>query len=115
MGQFVGCIKGISEASLALDFPIVSGNVSPLQRDQRPRRSCRRPTIGGVGLLEDVTKAVGIGLRHDGDVLILVGATAGWLGRSTYLKEIVGSEEGAPPPVDLAAGEALRPAPSSAS
>jgi phosphoribosylformylglycinamidine synthase len=100
MGQFVGCIKGISEASLALDFPIVSGNVS-LYNETNARAILPTPTIGGVGLLEDVTKAVGIGLRHDGDVLILVGATTGWLGRSAYLKEIVGSEEGAPPPVDL--------------
>jgi phosphoribosylformylglycinamidine synthase len=100
MGQFVGCIKGISEASRALEFPIVSGNVS-LYNETNARPILPTPTIGGVGLLEDVSKAVGIGLRNDGDVVLLIGETTGWLGRSTYLKEIVGSEEGAPPPVDL--------------
>jgi phosphoribosylformylglycinamidine synthase len=101
MGQFVGCIKGISEASRALDFPIVSGNVS-LYNETNARAILPTPTIGGVGLIDDVSTAVGIGLGQDGDVLILVGETSGWLGRSAYLKEIVGSEEGAPPPVDLA-------------
>ena len=56
MGQFVGCIEGMAEACRALDFPIVSGNVSPLQRDQerrrrRPAPSSPRPAIGGVGLI----------------------------------------------------------------
>ncbi|MBP0575429.1 phosphoribosylformylglycinamidine synthase II, partial [Mycobacterium tuberculosis] len=79
----------------------VSGNVS-LYNETNARPILPTPTIGGVGLIDDVNKAVGIALRQDGDVILLVGETTGWLGRSTYLKEIVGSEEGAPPPVDLA-------------
>jgi len=40
MGQFVGCIRGIAEACKALDFPVVSGNVS-LYNETNGARSCR--------------------------------------------------------------------------
>ncbi|MEJ1161031.1 phosphoribosylformylglycinamidine synthase subunit PurL [Prosthecomicrobium sp. N25] len=102
MGQFVGCIKGIGEACRALDFPVVSGNVS-LYNETNGQAILPTPAIGGVGLLADVTKSVGIGFRADGDTIILVGDTAGWLGQSVFLREIHGREDGAPPPVDLAA------------
>jgi phosphoribosylformylglycinamidine synthase subunit PurL len=102
MGQFVGCIKGIGEAARALDFPIVSGNVS-LYNETQGRGILPTPSIGGVGLIADVAKAVGIGLRATGDAIILIGETQGWLGQSVYLRDICGREEGAPPPVDLSA------------
>jgi phosphoribosylformylglycinamidine synthase len=38
-----------------------------------------------------------------GESVLVIGETAGWLGQSLYLREICGREEGAPPPVDLAA------------
>ena len=102
MGQFVGCIQGIGEAARALDFPIVSGNVS-LYNETQGRGILPTPSIGGVGVIADVAKAVGIGLRKDGEALVLIGATQGWLGQSIYLRDVCGREEGAPPPVDLAA------------
>lgn len=102
MGQFVGCIRGIGEACRTLDFPVVSGNVS-LYNETNGEAILPTPAIGGVGLLPDVTKTVGLGFRNDGDAVILVGETAGWLGASVFLREIEGREEGAPPPVDLEA------------
>ncbi|WP_375410863.1 phosphoribosylformylglycinamidine synthase subunit PurL [uncultured Methylobacterium sp.] len=101
MGQLVGCLKGIGEACLALDFPVVSGNVS-LYNETNGIGILPTPTIGGVGLLDDVTRHATIALKREGDVLVLVGATAGWLGQSVYLAVIAGREDGAPPPVDLA-------------
>jgi phosphoribosylformylglycinamidine synthase len=101
MGQFVGCLKGIGEACRALDYPIVSGNVS-LYNETQGQAILPTPTIGGVGLTKDVSKTVGLGFRQAGDVVILIGETQGWLGQSIYLREIAGREEGAPPPVDLA-------------
>jgi phosphoribosylformylglycinamidine synthase len=100
MGQFVGCLKGIGEACRALDYPIVSGNVS-LYNETQGVAILPTPTIGGVGLVKDVARTVGLGLRAEGDAIILIGETAGWLGQSIYLREINGREEGAPPPVDL--------------
>ena len=101
MGQLVGCLKGIGEACKALDFPVVSGNVS-LYNETNGVGILPTPTIGGVGVLDDVTRHATIDLKREGDLLVLVGESAGWLGQSVYLSVIAGREEGAPPPVDLA-------------
>jgi phosphoribosylformylglycinamidine synthase len=102
MGQFVGCLKGISEACRALDFPVVSGNVS-LYNETNGRGILPTPSIGGVGLLDDFTKSASLAFKARGEAIILVGETHGWLGQSVYLRDVCGREEGAPPPVDLAA------------
>jgi phosphoribosylformylglycinamidine synthase len=100
MGQFVGCIEGMREACLALDFPVVSGNVSFYnETDGQP--IWPTPTIGGLGVIDDLDRMAGLAYR-DGDLaLVLVGETVGWLGSSLYLREICGREEGLPPPLDL--------------
>ena len=102
MGQFVGCLKGISEACRALDFPVVSGNVS-LYNETNGRGILPTPSIGGVGLLDDFTKSATLAFKASGEAILLVGDTQGWLGQSVYLRDVCGREEGAPPPVDLAA------------
>ncbi|MDN6041085.1 MAG: phosphoribosylformylglycinamidine synthase subunit PurL [Acetobacter sp.] len=106
MGQFVAAIEGMGEACRVLDFPVVSGNVSLYNETRQPDGSTRAilptPAIGALGVLEDVTKAVGLGMAETSD-LVLVGETKGELGQSIWLREILGREEGAPPPVDLAA------------
>ncbi|HXF88485.1 MAG TPA: phosphoribosylformylglycinamidine synthase subunit PurL [Xanthobacteraceae bacterium] len=107
MGQFVGCVRGIAEACRALDFPVVSGNVSFYNEtklaDGTVRAILPTPTIGGVGLLEDFRKAMTLAFKAAGEDIYLVGGAPGWLGQSLYLREICGREAGAPPPVDLAA------------
>ncbi|MEP2544011.1 MAG: phosphoribosylformylglycinamidine synthase subunit PurL, partial [Alphaproteobacteria bacterium] len=65
MGQFVGCIEGIREACVALDFPVVSGNVS-LYNETNGTGIPPTPTIGGVGLLQDAAKRVGAALPGEG-------------------------------------------------
>jgi phosphoribosylformylglycinamidine synthase len=102
MGQFVYCVRGISEACRALDFPVVSGNVS-LYNETQGRAILPTPTIGGVGLLDDLAKMATLAFKAEGETMFLVGETAGWLGQSAFLATILGREEGAPPPVDLAA------------
>ncbi|MGC2117338.1 MAG: AIR synthase related protein, partial [Pseudolabrys sp.] len=100
MGQFVGCIRGIAEACKALDFPVVSGNVS-LYNETNGRAILPTPSIGGVGLVDDFKKSATLAFKQAGETILLVGETTGWLGQSMYLREICGREEGAPPPVDL--------------
>jgi phosphoribosylformylglycinamidine synthase len=100
MGQFVGCVRGIGEACRALDFPVVSGNVS-LYNETNGRAILPTPTIGGVGLLDDVALAATLAFKAENEAILLVGDTPGWLGQSMYLREICKREEGAPPPVDL--------------
>jgi phosphoribosylformylglycinamidine synthase subunit PurL len=102
MGQFVASVRGIAEACKALDFPIVSGNVS-LYNETSGRSILPTPTIGAVGLIEDFKKSVTLAFKAAGDAILLIGETTGWLGQSLYLREICEQEAGAPPPVDLAA------------
>jgi phosphoribosylformylglycinamidine synthase subunit PurL len=100
MGQLVGCIQGIAAACKALEFPVVSGNVS-LYNETNGRAILPTPTIGGVGLLDDFSKSASIAFKAADELIVLLGDTKGWLGQSLYLREICGREEGAPPPVDL--------------
>lgn len=102
MGQFVGCIEGIKAACLALDYPVVSGNVS-LYNETNGLSIQPTPSIGGVGLLSDLTLARTIAPEAAGEVIILIGETRGHLGQSLYLRDVHGREEGPPPPVDLPA------------
>src|SRR5215471_1197385 len=102
MGQFVGCVRGICEACRTLDVPVVSGNVS-LYNETNGRAILPTPTIGAVGLLEDFSRSTSLAFKAADETILLLGETAGWLGQSIYLREICGREEGAPPPVDLAA------------
>jgi phosphoribosylformylglycinamidine (FGAM) synthase-like enzyme len=106
MGQFVGCIEGMAEACRALDFPIVSGNVSLYNEtkaeDGTSQAILPTPAIGGVGLIEDWEKAVGIGFKGPGDVIVAIGDRRGQLGQSLWLRELHGREEG--PEMALAGG-----------
>ena len=102
MGYFVGCLEGVGAAARALDFPIVSGNVS-LYNETSGAGILPTPSIGGVGLLEDVARAASIGFKRSGQTILLIGETKGWLGQSLYLSHLCRREEGAPPPVDLEA------------
>ena len=101
MGQLVYCIRGLGEACRVLDFPVVSGNVS-LYNETNGRGILPTPTIGGVGVLDDVTRSMTLAFKAAHENIILLGNTKGWLGASTWLAEITGREDGAPPPVDLA-------------
>ncbi|KZK81343.1 Phosphoribosylformylglycinamidine synthase 2 [Pseudovibrio sp. Ad13] len=100
MGQFVGCLKGIGEACEVLETPIVSGNVS-LYNETYGEGILPTPAIGGVGLLKDVTKRVGSTFVSTGETIIVLGGKGKHLGSSQYLQEVLGSDEGAPPSVDL--------------
>jgi phosphoribosylformylglycinamidine synthase II len=109
MGQFVGCIKGMAEACTALDFPIVSGNVSLYNESKATGGGSAilpTPAIGGVGLLPDISRMTTIGFKGTGDIILLVGERRGDLGQSLWLRELHGREgrdAGPPPRVDLAA------------
>jgi phosphoribosylformylglycinamidine synthase subunit PurL len=106
MGQIVGCLEGMGDACRALDFPIVSGNVSLYNESKATGGGSAilpTPAIGGVGLLKDWTKNATIAFKGIGDVILVIGTRGGHLGQSVWLRECHGREEGPPPPVDLAA------------
>ena len=101
MGTFVRAIQGIGEACRALDFPVVSGNVS-LYNETNGQAILPTPAIGGVGLLPDLQKMATLAFKAEGEAILLVGGHGSHLGQSIYLREVLGREEGAPPPVDMA-------------
>jgi phosphoribosylformylglycinamidine synthase len=100
MGQIVGAIEGMAEACRALDFPVVSGNVS-LYNETNGAAIPPTPTVGAVGLIPDYAQRADFSGLTDGDVIVLIGDSHGELGASLYLRELLGREDGAPPPVDL--------------
>lgn len=100
MGQLVFAIKGIGEACKALDFPIVSGNVS-LYNETNGEGILPTPTMAGVGLLKDWSKMARIDAMQPGDTIILVGDCGSHLGQSIYLRDILDRTDGEAPHVDL--------------
>ena len=100
MGQLVGAVRGMGEACLALDCPVVSGNVS-LYNETNGKAILPTPVIGCVGVMGDVAKAVTLNFKAAGETIFVIGETIGWLGCSLFQREFAGSVIGAPPPVDL--------------
>jgi phosphoribosylformylglycinamidine synthase len=104
MGVIVRAIEGMAEACRVLDFPVVSGNVS-LYNETDGVGIPPTPVVGGVGLIEDLSKIATLRGAKPGDTLIVIGETRGHLGASAYARTILGLEgaaAGSPPAVDLA-------------
>jgi len=105
MAQIVGCLEGMGQACRALDFPIVSGNVSLYNESKATGGGSAilpTPAIGGVGLLDDCARMATIGFKAEGQCLAVIGPSYPELGQSLWLREIHGREDGEPPRVDLA-------------
>lgn len=100
MGQFVGCLEGMGEACLALDYPIVSGNVS-LYNETNGSGILPTPAIGGVGVMQDADRMATVAFKGEGQTIVLIGETKDELGASLYQRQILGEDKGAPPHVDL--------------
>ncbi len=102
MAEFAQCIEGMAEACRALDFPVVSGNVS-LYNETNGIAILPTPAIGGVGLIPDCKQVATLGFKSGDEVAILIGSESGHLGQSLYQEHAAGQFEGAPPPVNLEA------------
>ena len=103
MGQLVAAIRGIGEACRALDFPIVSGNVS-LYNETNGKGILPTPVIAGVGIIADWSRMARIGFAVENQAILLVGAPperGTHLGQSAWLRDLHGRREGPCPPVDL--------------
>jgi len=100
MGQFVGCLDGMGDACRALDYPIVSGNVS-LYNETNGSGILPTPAIGGVGVMADSEKMATIAFKGVDQTIVLIGETKNELGASLYQKQILGEDAGRPPLVNL--------------
>ncbi len=104
MAQIVHALDGMAEACRALDYPIVSGNVSLYNESKATGGGSAilpTPAIGGVGLMADWSKAATVAVKAEGECLAVIGASYPHLGQSSWLREVHGREDGAPPRVDL--------------
>jgi phosphoribosylformylglycinamidine synthase len=115
MAQIVHALHGMGDACRALDYPIVSGNVSLYNESKATGGGSAilpTPAIGGVGLLDDHEGMATITFKAAGETIVLIGGESGHLGQSLWLREVLGRDEGPPPPVGLslerAAGEHVR-------
>ncbi len=104
MAQFTGCLKGMGDACRALDYPIVSGNVSLYNESKATGGGSAilpTPAIGGVGLLEDIDTMATIGFKNEGDMIWLIGGHGDHIGQSIWLREIHGMVAGDAPHIAL--------------
>ncbi|MGV3478886.1 MAG: phosphoribosylformylglycinamidine synthase subunit PurL [Sphingobium sp.] len=115
MAQFTGCLDGMGDACRALDFPIVSGNVSLYNESKATGGGSAilpTPANDGIGLHSDWSKSATIAFKNEGDAIWLIGGDGTHLGQSIWLREVHGREDGGAPAVDLeqekARGAAVR-------
>lgn len=97
MGQIVRAINGITEACKALDYPVVSGNVS-LYNETDGKAIQPTPAIGGVGLLKDLNKRCDANFKRVGDEIFVIGKTLGHIDSSLFEAEILKTESKKNPP-----------------
>jgi phosphoribosylformylglycinamidine synthase len=107
MWQFAEAVAGIGEACRALGVPITGGNVS-LYNETDGKAIYPTPVIGVVGLLEHADRLITRRFQESGDVIILLGDSAGELGGSEYLKVAYDKVLGLPPAIDLQRERALQ-------
>ncbi len=100
MGEFVECVKGISEASKYLDFPIVSGNVS-FYNETKNKGIKPTPSIGGVGLIKNYINTVSLDFKKIENLVLVIGKTEGHLNQSVFAREILLEKKGPPPEISL--------------
>tara|TARA_B110000027_G_scaffold83828_1_gene89014 strand:+ start:259 stop:1182 length:924 start_codon:yes stop_codon:yes gene_type:complete len=100
MGEFVECVQGLGEASLYLDFPVVSGNVS-FYNQTKDIGIKPTPTIGGIGLISNYKNMVTMNLKETGNILLVIGKTEGHLDQSLFSRDILNEKNGPPPEINL--------------
>ncbi len=106
---FAESVRGLADACRAFGVPVISGNVS-FYNESFGQAIYPTPTVGLVGVLDDVSKRVTQGFKTPGDVIVLLGETAAELGGSEYLSVVHGKVAGRPPAVDLGAERAVHEA-----
>ena len=100
MGEFVECIRGMTEACSALSYPVVSGNVS-LYNETNGEGIYPTPAIGGVGLIKDINKIKTLAFKELNSKIYTIGKNEGHIGNTQFLSIILNKEIGSTPTIDL--------------
>jgi phosphoribosylformylglycinamidine synthase len=104
---FYEAIRGLSDACRAFGVPVISGNVS-FYNESFGSPIYPTPTVGMVGVMEDVSKHCTVAFKNEGDVIFLLGETENEIGGSEYLKLAHGVVSGRPPALDLELEKAVQ-------
>jgi phosphoribosylformylglycinamidine synthase len=102
--QFVGAIKGMSKACLKFETPVTGGNVSFYNQsliDGKEITVLPTPTIGMIGVVEDIDKLMTLDFKSKGDLIFLVGESVDCIASSEYLVSYHGIEASPAPHFDL--------------
>ena len=97
---FLESVRGLAAACTAFGVPVISGNVS-FYNESFGQPIYPTPTVGLVGILDDIEDHCTLGFKSEGDAVVLLGRTKAELGGSEYLKVVHGMVSGRPPKVDL--------------
>ncbi len=100
MGQFVDSINGMKEACQALNYPVISGNVS-LYNETNGVAIYPTPTIGGVGLLKNINNMMTFNFKNTESIVAIIGETSGHLSQSALIYDILEDKDGPPPQINL--------------
>ena len=104
--QFAEAIRGMGDACRAFDTPVTGGNVS-FHNESQQSAVFPTPTIGMLGIVEDLNHVTPAGFRNEGDVVALLGAPGAELGGSELLALVTGKVLGDAPEIDLLAEKNL--------
>lgn len=89
--QFVHAIKGMGEACRKFNTPVTGGNVSFY--NQSPDGPVYpTPTIGMLGILDDMSQRITLNFKKEGDLVYLLGRSRNDIGSSEYLHKLIGIE-----------------------
>lgn len=100
MWQFAEAVRGLSDACIAFDTPVVSGNVS-LYNETKGEGIYPTPSVAMVGLMEDTSFHCTQWFKNKGDMIVLLGKNRNDMGGSEYLKIVHGELGTAPPALDI--------------
>lgn len=105
--QFVYAIKGMGDACRKFDTPVTGGNVS-FYNQSEDGPVYPTPTIGMVGVMDNLSQKMSIGFKHAGDTLYMLGTNTGDINCSEYLHHICDVSHSPAPHFDLEEEYALQ-------
>lgn len=98
--QFREAIRGMGDACRALDTPVTGGNVS-FHNESQKHAIFPTPTIGMLGLIDDLDKTMTMQFKNEGDIIVRLGNSREELGGSEYLKHYAGKITGLAPDINM--------------
>ena len=105
--QFAEAIRGMGDACRTFDTPVTGGNVS-FHNESQEKAVYPTPTIGMLGVIEDLNHITPAGFQNSGDVIGLLGDVGNELGGSELLSILTGKVVGDAPAIDLEAEKVLQ-------